>query len=107
MAEKCIATALSGQQCGCWALKGETECLFHSKSERAAELRRKAHHPGGFISRRELLRTLTKDFRELASKTDEESRRQRLRLVPLLHEMINETQQLAKLKRLAKEKGLL
>jgi hypothetical protein len=103
----CQALNSKGQPCEVYALKGEDRCLFHSTSEKAKALREKAHHPGGFISRQELLRTLTKDFRELASRTDEESRRQRLRLVPLLHELINETQQLAKLKKLAKEKGLL
>lgn len=107
MGKKCIATALSGQPCAVYALKGEDQCLFHSQSERAKSLREKAHHPGGFISRRELLRTLTKDFRDLASKTDEQSRRERLRLAGILHELVNEQTQLNRVKRLAREKGLL
>jgi len=88
-------------------LKGEDKCLFHSRSEVAQGYRRRAHVLGGFVSRRELLRIVTKDFRDLASKNDAESQRQRLRLIPLLSQLINETTQLSKLKRLAKEKGLI
>jgi len=88
-------------------LRNESYCLFHSQSETAVGYRRRAYEAGGFVSRRELLRIVTKDFRDLASKNDAESQRQRLRLIPLLSQLINETTQLSKLKRLAKEKGLI
>jgi hypothetical protein len=100
---KCQALSNKGKPCGCFALKGEDYCIFHSKSERAQALRKK----GGFVSRKELLRVLTRDFRELASRTDEASRSDRLRLAYLLHELVNEQQQWNRIKRLAREKGLI
>jgi len=103
---RCTAITKSGQPCGCPPLRGEELCLFHSQSETAVGYRRRAHEAGGYVSRKELLRIVTKDFREFAAGTDKESQRQRLRLIPLLSQLINETQQLSKLKRLAKEKGL-
>jgi hypothetical protein len=107
MVIRCTSLTKSGHPCACPALKGEYLCLFHSKSEKAAEIRKRAHNPGTFISRRELLKTLSRDFRELASRTDEASRKERQRLASLLHELTSEVQQLSKIKRLAKEKGLL
>jgi hypothetical protein len=104
---KCQAMTKSGQPCLCPALVSEDRCLFHSRSAAAIAHRQRGHEPGGFVSRRELLRIVTKDFRDLASKNDAESQRARLRLVPLLSQLINETQQLSKLKKLAKEKGLI
>ena len=104
---KCQALTKSGRPCGVPALKGEEYCLFHSRSETAVGYRRRAHVLGGFVSRRELLRIVTKDFRELATKSDEKSQAARLRLVPLVSQLINETQQLGRLKKLAREKGLL
>jgi len=104
---KCTATNKSGQPCGVPALKGEERCLFHSSSETALGYRRRAHEPGGFVSRKELLRIVSADFRYYATKTDDASRKERLKIFPLLHELINEQQQLGKLKRLAKEKGLI
>ena len=107
MVIRCTSLTKSGHPCACPALKGEYLCLFHSKSEKAKAIRKRAHLPGGFISRRELLRTLTKDFRDLASKTDEASRKERLRLVGILHQLVNEQQEISRIKRLAREKGLL
>jgi len=104
---RCQALTRTGQPCGVPALKGEDCCLFHSDSETAQSYRKRAHEQAGYVSRRELLGIATKDFRDLAAKTDAESQRQRLRLIPLLSQLINETQQLSKLKRLAKEKGLI
>jgi hypothetical protein len=105
---KCKALTKSFQTCGVPALHGEEFCLFHSSSERAKEYRRRAHEPGtGYVSRREMLRQLTRDFRDLDGKTDAKSKAARLRLVPLLTSLINEQTQLSKLKRLAKEKGLI
>jgi len=104
---KCQATTKLGQPCGVPALVSEDRCLFHSSSERAKEHRRRAHEPGGYVSRRELLRIVSADFRYYATKTDDASRKERLKIFPLLHELINEQQQLSKLKRLAKEKGLI
>ena len=104
---RCQALTKSGQPCGVPTLRGEDRCLFHSKSETALQHRRRAHQLGGFVSRRELLRIVTKDFRYYATKTDDASRKERLKLVPLLSQLINETQDLARLKRLAKERGLI
>ena len=105
---KCSATTRAGQRCGVPALRGEDRCLFHSSSEQALAHRRRAHEPGtGYVSRREMLIQLTRDFRDLEGKTDEKSKAARLRLVPLLTSLINEQMQLSKLKRLAREKGLI
>jgi len=106
MGLKCRAVTSKGERCSCPVLKGETLCLFHSQSERAKALRKQPKKGPG-ISRRELFLSLSRDYRELAAKTDEQSRRERLRMAPLLHELINEVQELSKLKKLAKEKGLL
>lgn len=104
---KCTATAKSGKPCGVPALVSEDRCLFHSESAAAVAHRKRSHELGGFVSRRELLRIVTKDFRDLATKTDKESQQQRLRLLPILRELINEQQQLGKLKKLAKQQGIL
>lgn len=104
---KCTGISKNGQPCGSVALRGEDRCLFHSESDRARELRKKSHQCVGNVTRKELTRVLTKDFRAAADKDDEESRRVRLKIAPILHDLINEATQLSKLKRLAKERGLL
>ena len=106
---RCSAITKRGTLCGVWALKGEDCCLFHSRSEKAREWRRKANEltSGRFITRKELLRQLSRDFRALADRTDDTSRRERQRLGSLIHELLKEREELYKIKRLAKEKGLL
>jgi len=82
---------------------------MHSQSAKAQEIRRKANERkvGTFITRKELLKSLTADFRALVGRADDASRRERQRLASLLHEMVREQQQLSKIKRLAREKGLI
>ena len=105
----CMALTPSGKPCGGWPLKGEDRCLMHSRSAKAQEIRRKANERkvGTFVSRRELLKNLTADFRALVGRTDDASRRERSRLASILHQLLTEQQQISKIKRLAKEKGLL
>ena len=106
---RCMAQTKKGEPCSCPALRGEYFCLFHSQSEKAREGRRKANEltSGRFITRKELLRQLSRDFRALADRTDDTSRRERQRLGSLIHELLKEREELYKIKRLAKEKGLL
>ncbi len=104
---KCQGLTRAGQPCGVPALRGEDRCLFHSDSETAVGYRKRSHDLAGVVSRKELLRIVTKDFRDLATKSDEKSQAARLRLAPLLSQLINETQQLGRLKKLAREKGLI
>ncbi len=105
--KRCQAINAKGTPCGVSALRGEDFCLFHSQSENAKIYRARAKNITLAISRRELMNQLTKDYRELAGKSDEKSLAARLRLAPLLHELINERTQLNRLHRLAKEKGLI
>ena len=105
---RCIATTLAGGLCNGYTLKGELYCLFHSKSERARELRRKASAGRDVVvTRREMLRALSADFRSLVGKNDDASRRERNRLASLLQQLLSEQQQLSRIRRMAKEKGLL
>jgi hypothetical protein len=107
LSKKCQAVTAKGQKCEVWALKGEDFCLFHSNSDRAKEIRKRAWKPSTFITRREIFRQLSKDFRALADRTDEASRKERLKLAGILHQMVNEQAELNRIKRLAREKGLL
>ena len=106
---KCKSLTKQGTPCQTAPLKGEELCLYHSKSATALAHRKKCRDSVSHsnISRRELIRQLTKDFRALEGKDDDKSRSERLRIVPLLHALLNEQQDLGKLKKLAKEKGLI
>jgi len=105
----CRALTRRGTPCGVWTLKGEEHCLFHSQSLRAAALRKKAQQAaqGHFVTRRQLLLQLSKDFHALIGREDATSRRERQRLGSLIHELLKEREQLNKIRRLAQEKGLL
>jgi len=106
---RCSALTPSGKRCGGWPLQGEEFCLMHSQSAKAQEIRRQANKKkiGTFITRKELLKNLSRDFRSLVGKDDDASRRERSRLASLLNQLLAEQQQISKIKRLAKEKGLI
>ena len=106
---RCMALTPSGKRCGGWPLQGEDRCLMHSRSAKAQEIRRKANERkiGTFITRKELLKNLTADFRALVGRTDDSSRKERSRLASILHQLLTEQQQLSKIKKLARERGLL
>ena len=103
---RCEALKPDGNRCNIPALRGENRCLFHSKSDQAKAFRKKAGQKS-IVSRRELLWTLTRDLRALKNDDSEKAIRLRLQLVPLLSQLVNELEDLAKIRRYAKDKGIL
>lgn len=102
---RCKKLKADGSQCGCFSLHNEEFCLFHSKSE-AARQHRKSAHKAGIVGRVELLRSLSEDFRALRNKQDTKSRELRLRIIIVIRELKSEVDELSKIRRLVREKGL-
>ena len=100
----CKANTLKGEKCKALALEGEECCLFHSRSDRAHKARL-ASRPKKAISRRELLRELTADFRNVANAEIDENEKLRIRskLAALLHDLINEVENLKEIEAMARE----
>jgi len=100
----CKANTLKGEKCKALALEGEEYCLFHSRSDRARKARL-ASRPKKAMSRRELLRELTADFRNVANAEIDENEKLRIRskLAALLHDLINEVENLKEIEAMARE----
>jgi hypothetical protein len=105
---QCTHVKADGQRCKTGALKNEEFCLFHSKSDQVKEIRKRAARlPDKVIGRKELLRALSNDFKALAGKKDAGSQIQRTKLAALIIQLKGEMDDLSKIRRVAKEKGLL
>jgi hypothetical protein len=100
----CTAIKPDGTKCKAIALDGEDKCLFHSRSDRAKKARL-VSRPKKAISRRELLRELTADFRNVAHTEIDENEKLRIRakLASLLHDLINEVENLREIEAMARE----
>jgi hypothetical protein len=100
----CKANTLRGEKCKALALEGEDYCLFHSRSDRAKKARL-VSRPKKAMSRRELLRELTADFRNVAIADIDENEKLRIRakLAALIHDLINEVEDLKEIEAMARE----
>ncbi|MGD1010597.1 MAG: hypothetical protein ABR951_10645 [Candidatus Aminicenantales bacterium] len=100
----CTAIKADGTKCQALALAGEDQCLFHSRSDRAKKARL-ASRPKKAMSRRELLRELTADFRNVAHAEIDENEKLRIRgkLAALIHDLINEVENLREIEAMARE----
>ena len=95
----------TGKQCKCHTLSGEEYCLFHSHSERAKKYR-KVSRPKNRISREELLRELTKEFRNLGKNediSDGEKHKLRAKLGTMIMSLLDQVDRIDELEELAKE----
>lgn len=100
----CKANTLKGEKCKALVMDGEEYCLFHSRSDRAKKARL-VSRPKKAISRRDLLRELTADFRNVANAGIDENEKLRIRakLAALLHDLINEMENLREIESMARE----
>ena len=101
---KAIAQA-TGQRCQTQALLGEEFCIFHSKSEQAKKYSQ-VSRPKNRISREELLRGLTKDFRNLEKNEDiKQGEKQKLRakLGRMVMILLDQVDRIDELEELARE----
>lgn len=93
------------RRCTQWALPGEEFCFFHSKSERARQIRSRPKKRRGF-DRENLLKELVKDYKNLDDTKAKPIIKIRLRatLSGQILELLRDLNKLDELERLVKEK---
>ena len=101
-AGRCQAQTKAGTPCKLNPLAGEPFCLFHSKSKKALELRRKRRPTA--CSRKELLLKLSASFQELPSLHIKPVERIRLeaQLAHKIHDLLNDLEKISDLEKLVK-----
>lgn len=104
MAKCKVIAKKTGKKCTVHALHGEEFCIFHSNSE-AAKKYRKAKRSKHRVSREELIRVLTQEFRNLDTEVKNPTERIRLKskIGSMLMELLQEVENLKDLERQIKE----
>lgn len=102
---RCSANTKAGHPCRLSPLEGEPYCLFHSRSKKALELRRKRRPTA--CSRKELLLRLSASFQELKTLHIKPVERIKLeaQLSARIHALLGDVERISVLERIVKGKA--